>query len=119
MKRMFRLNGNADNGYIDCIYTSGNKQDICALWNKLVDYATYWETHTPTCNGNIDFIGLENFIKGFICAKRWEIYETHTKIIIKNGRGSELIVMTKRPKPKEYFEKIEEINLAINSLLGY
>lgn len=115
-RKSFVINEDVDYGYVDCVFGDVACQDICTLWNKLVDYATYWELHSPTCNGNLDFVALENFIKGFLSAKRWEIEETDTKIIIKNRRKA-IIQMTKRPKPNSYYDALKDINDTINALM--
>ena len=89
-----------------------------SFWDRLIDYATYWEINTPTVNGNPDFNTLIGFIQGFLIAKKWEMIEEPTKIIIKTSQNRLLIEMTKRPIPQSYYDTKNEINDAINNLLN-
>ena len=107
---------NVDSGYKDTILDISG---VYFLWNKLVDYATYWEEHSPTVNGNPDYNTLVGLIQGFLIAKRWRMTEEPTKIIIRTSQGRLIIEMTKRPIPQHYFDKKKEIAEAINKLLGY
>lgn len=104
-----------DIGYKDCLI---DKNGIYFLWNKLVDYATYWELNSPTVNGNPDYERLSSFIQGFLVAKNWDMEEESTKIIIKNKRNQILIKMTKQPIPQSYYDKIKDINNNITNLFG-
>ena len=104
-----------DTGYKDTIV---DDKGIYFLWNKLIDYATYWELNSPTVNGNPDYERLSSFIQGYLVAKNWEMEEQSTKIIVKDKRNKILIEMTKRPIPQCYFDKRKEIADTINNLLG-
>lgn len=107
---------NVDSGYKDTILDISG---VCFLWNKLVDYATYWENHSPTVNGNPDYERLESFIVGYLTAKKWDMFEESRKITIRTKQGKLLIEMTKRPIPQHYFDTKKEIAEAIDKLLGY
>lgn len=104
-----------DIGYKDCLI---DKSGIYFLWNKLVDYATYWELNSPTVNGNPDYERLSSFIQGFLVAKNWNMKEEPTKITIKNKRNQILIEMTKRTIPQSYYDGIKDINNTITNLFG-
>lgn len=104
-----------DSGYKDCLF---DKNGIYFLWNKLVEYAAYWELNSPTVNGNPDYDKLSSFIQGYLVAKNWDIEEEPTKIIIKNKRNQILIEMVKRPLPQSYYDKVKDINNTINNLFG-
>lgn len=104
-----------DTGYKDCLL---DKNGIYLLWNKLVDYALYWELNSPTVNGNPDYERLISFIQGFLTAKNWDMKEEPAKITIKNKRNQILIEMTKRPIPQSYYDKIKDINNTIINLFG-
>lgn len=112
---MEQIIDNVDNGYKDTIVDS---KGLYFLWNKLVDYASYWELNSPTVNGNPDYERLSSFIQGYLVAKNWDMEEEPTKIIIRNKRNQFLIKMTKHPLPQSYYDTIKDINKTINNLLG-
>lgn len=112
---MERIIDNVDSGYKDCILDING---LCFFWNKLVDYATYWEIHTPTANGNPDYNTLTGFIQGFLIAKKWEMTEEPTKIFVRTSQNRLLIEMTKRPIPQSYYDIKKEIQDCINKLLN-
>ena len=112
---MEQIIDDVDSGYKDCLI---DKNGIYLLWNKLIDYALYWELNSPTVNGNPEYERLSSFIQGYLVAKNWDMEEQSTKIIIKNKRNQILIEMNKRPIPQSYYDTIKDINNNINSLLG-
>lgn len=112
---MLKIIDSVDSGYKDNIVDTN---DLYFFWNKLIDYAVYWEINSPTVNGNPDYNTLTGFIQGFLFAKKLTMIEEPTKIIIKNGRNQTLIEMTKRPMPQHYYDTKKEISDTINQLLN-
>ena len=114
---MFKLIGHIDEYYKDTVSTSGIEFDLTWLWNKLVDYGNYWDLHTPTVNGNPDYMFLKGWIEGFCASKGYELAESDDKIEVYK-RNRLILVMKINPKPKSYFDTKKEIDEMLNSLYG-
>lgn len=114
---MFKLIGHIDEHYKDTVSTSGIECDLTWLWNKLVDYGNYWDLHTPTANGNPDYMFLKGWIEGFCASKNWGLAESDDKIEV-FSRNKVILAMKLNPKPQSYFNSLKEINETLNSLCG-
>lgn len=114
---MIKLTGHIDEHYKDTICGEGIKKDLVWLWNKLVDYGNYWQLHSPTVNGNIDFSCLRSWIDGFCAAKGWDWEETDNKIKVSKNKKI-ILDMDINPKPKTYYEDLNEIRETLREIYG-
>lgn len=111
------LKGKVEDGYIDC-FSSKEKDIVVFFYNQLIDYAMYWQDHTPTAFGNPEYQRMEGWIYGFALAKKWNIEEQKNKIIVKTQKGKKIIELEKMPLPESYFKAKKEIKETIDNMLG-
>lgn len=102
------LKGKAQDGMIDIFSVKESEQKVF-LYNKLTEYAMYWQYNTPTSFGNPDFKELRGWVFGFLSAKKWQIKEYGNKIIVRNNSGKKIIEMETLPLPKSYYEAKKEV----------
>lgn len=107
--------GKVEDGKIE-IFGSSLYISVATFYNMLIDYALYWQNHTPTAFGNPDYAYLKGLIIGYATAKNWNIKENKNNIIVKNSSGRKLIELAILPLPDSYFEAIKENKEMFNNL---
>lgn len=103
---IFKDYENNQSDYMRCIYF---------LYIALSKRENYYQLHSPTAFGNVDYAMLDGLVCGILQATGWEEIQDESSIIIKRN-NRKILTLSKLSKPQSYYEDKKEIAKILNEI---